>query len=150
MSKTDTLTSAEYRSLVAKKPGKKRSNAGKREDLGIYVRSSWEANYCRYLKWLKERGEILDWGYEVDEFEFPIKRGNRFYKTDFKVWNTNGSITYHEVKGYMDASSKTKLKRMAKYYPKIEIRVVDHKWFAKNNLMLQGLIPNWEKPQKRK
>lgn len=143
MSKTEILTSAEYRSLVAKKPGKKRSNAGKREDLGIYVRSSWEANFARYLNFQKQNGIIESWEYETEEFEFPIKRGNRFYKIDFKVTTKVGAF-YYEVKGYMDATSKTKLKRMQKYHPHINITVIDNKWFRANAKNLKGLIKNWE------
>ena len=37
----------------------RKHHGGKREDLGgLYVRSAWEANYCRYLSWLIEQGEI--------------------------------------------------------------------------------------------
>jgi len=61
--------------------------AGKRADLGNrFFRSKWEANYARYLEWMKNRGEITDWDYECDTFEFGrIKRGGRFYTPDFKV-----------------------------------------------------------------
>lgn len=52
---------------------------GKRSDLGIYVRSKWEANFARYLKWMVEKEEIKSWRYEPMSFEFRgIKRGTRF------------------------------------------------------------------------
>ena len=54
-----------------------------------------------------------------------IKFGTRSYRPDFKIYNNNGTIEYHEVKGYMDAKSKTKIKRMAKYYPKIKLIIID-------------------------
>lgn len=89
-------------------------HSGTREDLGIYVRSRWEANYARYLNWLKSLGEIRDWKYEPDTFEFAdIKRGTRFYTPDFKITEKNGETVYHEVKGWLDQRSATKLKRMA-------------------------------------
>lgn len=44
---------------------------GFREDLGFSVRSRWEANFARYLKLLKEQGEILGWGYDPG----PSNRG---------------------------------------------------------------------------
>lgn len=123
----------------------KRSNIGTREDLGLFVRSSWEANYARYLNWLIEQGEIEKWEYEVDTFEFePIKRGTRFYTPDFKIFNNDGSVEYHEVKGYMDSKSKTKLKRMAKYYPDIEIVLIDKDVYYSIASQCKNLIENWE------
>ena len=63
----------------------------------------------------KDQGEILKWEYEPETFWFEkIKRGVRTYTPDFKVTEKDGSIIFHEVKGYMDARSKTKLKRMKK------------------------------------
>lgn len=117
---------------------------GKRDDLGIYVRSSWEANYARYLNWLKDKGEIISWEYEVDTFWFEgIKRGNVAYTPDFKVTEKDGSIIYHEVKGYMDDKSKVKLNRMAKYHPDIKIIIIGHKEY-KELKKIKQLIPNWE------
>jgi hypothetical protein len=94
----------------------------------IFFRSSWEANYALYLDFLVKRKEIIGWEFEVDTFWFEkIKRGVRSYKPDFKIFKNNGEIEYHEVKGYMDKKSITKIKRMAKYYPKIKLIVVDEK-----------------------
>lgn len=123
-----------------------RAKAGTREDLGFYVRSAWEANYARYLNWLVEKGEIHRYEYEPDTFWFEqIKRGTRSYTPDFKVWPKTNSpeFEYHEVKGWMDQKSKTKLKRMGKYYPEVKIVLVDqavYKAIAK----WKSLIPNWE------
>ena len=101
------------------------SHGGRRDDLGgLYVRSSWEANYARYLSFLVSNGEILGWEYEPDTFEFPVKRGNIAYTPDFKIINSDGSVEYHEVKGYMDKDSAVKLKRMEKYYPTIKVVVI--------------------------
>ena len=96
----------------------------------IFFRSSWEANYALYLDFLIKQGKIIKWEYEVDTFWFEkIRRGVRSYKPDFKVTYLNKSIQYHEVKGYMDAKSKTKIKRMAKYYPEITLLVIDQKFY---------------------
>lgn len=104
-----------------------------------------EANWVRYLNFLLKLGEIKKWEYEVDEFEFlGIKRGCRFYKPDFKVTNLDGSVVYQETKGYMDAKSKTKLKRMAKYYPNVKVEVVDAKRYRSIAKQVAGMIPNWE------
>ena len=125
---------------------KKRSNGGKRADLdNVYFRSSWEANYARFLNYLMSIGEIKEWDFEPEEFEFVgIKRGTRFYLPDFKITNKDGSVEYHEVKGYMDATSRTKLKRMAKFYPHIKIVLIDKKYYTALARQVRALIPNWE------
>lgn len=124
----------------------KRSNGGKRADLnGRYFRSSWEANYARYLNWLVSIGTIARWEYEVDTFEFKtIKRGTRFYTPDFKVHHHDGTTEYHEVKGWMDRKSATKLKRMAKYYPGVKIIVIDKKQYRAIAAKISTTVPNWE------
>ncbi len=104
-----------------------------------------------------------------------IKKGTRFYTPDFKViqqcstcigkgWTflgrgivggtppkcvdcdgTGSTYEWHEVKGYFDAKSKTKLKRMAKYYPNEKIRIIDAAFFKDAKRKgLDILIPNWE------
>jgi hypothetical protein len=81
----------------------------------------------------------------AEAFQFDtIKKGNRSYIPDFKIINNDGSIEYHEVKGYMDAASKTKLKRMAKYYPEIKIVLIDSPVYRELHKQLKNLIPNWE------
>ena len=92
----------------------------------IFFRSKWEANYALYLDFLIKQKQILKWEYEADTFIFEkIKFGTRSYRPDFKVYNNEKDFSYHEVKGYMDAKSKTKIKRMAKYYPNIKLIIID-------------------------
>lgn len=90
-----------------------------------YFRSKWEINFAHYLEWLKQGHNILDWWYEPDVFWFKgIKRGVTNYKPDFKVMEVNGAVTWYEVKGYMDAASQTKIRRMAKYHPDVKLVVI--------------------------
>lgn len=118
--------------------------AGFRDDLGIYVRSGWEANYARYLNWLKSRGEIESWEYEPQTFWFlAIKRGTRSYKPDFKV-SEKGKEYFVEVKGYMDAKSLTKIKRMRIYHPTVDLRVVDERQYRSIARTVSGMIRGWE------
>jgi hypothetical protein len=125
---------------------RRRSLSGKRKDLkNQFFRSKWEANYARYLNWLKKMNYIKDWKYEEDEFWFEdIKRGTRSYLPDFKIYNSNGTIEYIEVKGWMDDKSRTKLSRMQKYYPNIKISIVDGECMADLNKKISRMIPNWE------
>lgn len=108
------------------------------------MRSKWERNYAFYLVWLEKRGDILSWQYEADVFWFEkIRQGVRSYKPDFKVTTPDGKIEYHEVKGWMDAKSKTKLKRMTKYHPKVKLLLIDKESY--NTIKKwSGLIPGWE------
>lgn len=120
-------------------------SGGKREDLGgLFFRSSWEANYARYQKFLVRHGEIKSWRYEPTEFEFPVKRGTRFYKPDFEIIENDGSVSYHEIKGWMDKQSATALKRMAKYYPNVKIVLVDKEAYAAIKKSVSKMIPHWE------
>lgn len=118
-----------------------REIGGKRK----FFRSRWEANYARYLEFQKVHGLITDWHHECDTFWFEgIKRGCMTYLPDFKVTNLDGSIEYHEVKGWMDAASKTKIRRMAKYHPTVILKVFDSKWYNSNKQRLSRLIQGWE------
>ena len=127
--------------------GYSRGKQGRREDLdNIFFRSSWEANYARYLNFLKLKGLIYKWEFEPDTFWFEkIKRGVRSYLPDFKIWDSPLSMPYYvEVKGWMDDKSKTKLKRMNKYYPEIRVDVVARKEYNEIKKKISSMIPSWE------
>lgn len=128
-----------------KNSGSRNTRSGTRDDIGIFVRSAWEANYARYLNWLIQIGQIQKWEYEAETFEFVgIKRGSRFYTPDFKVTNADGSVEYHEVKGWMDPKSKTKLKRMAKYHPRVKVILIDKPTYRDIFKQFGRRIPGWE------
>lgn len=96
--------------FIPKVSSKKRSNIGKRQDLGIFLRSSWEANCLRYLNYLKH-----SWKYEPKIFIFEgIKRGTTSYLPDIYDETIDKWI---EVKGYLDAKDKVKIRRFKQYYP---------------------------------
>jgi predicted nucleic acid-binding Zn ribbon protein len=122
------------------------TRGGRRDDLaGRYFRSAWEANWARYLNWLVRHGAIASWQFEATTFEFhKIKRGSRFYTPDFRVTNNDASIEYHEIKGYMDPRSATKLRRMAKYYPGVKIVLIEKSAYAAVAKKIAALIPEWE------
>lgn len=110
-----------------------------------YYRSRWEANYARYLEWLKQQKAIAGWSHEPTTFWFEgIKRGCVSYLPDFRVDENDGSETYHEVKGWMDDRSKTKIKRMAKYHPKVKLIVIDGKQYKALAKQVSAFVPGWE------
>lgn len=126
------------------------ARGGKRADLdNQYFRSSWEANWARYLNWLISIGEISKWEYEPDTYEFiEIKKGTRFYTPDFKITNKDGAIEYQEIKGYMDDRSRIKLNRMSRYYPNIKVVVIDAEQYRFISKQVKNLVPNWEIAEK--
>ena len=92
----------------------------------MFFRSKWEANYALYLNYLIKVGQIKQWEYEKEVFIFEkIKFGTRSYRPDFKILTNNNQVEYHEVKGWMTSKSKTQMKRMLKYYPKIKLVIVE-------------------------
>jgi hypothetical protein len=109
-----------------------------------FYRSRWEYRYALYLQLMKTNGYIQDWFHEPHTFYFEgIKRGTNNYKPDFKVIFPNGNEEWYEVKGYMDAKSKTKIKRMSKYFPDIVLTIIDKEWFKKNGKVLKNIIKEW-------
>ena len=130
-----------------------RCRRGKRKDLGsIFFRSSWEANYARYLNWRRSNGEIYSWEYEPGQFKFEAeKRGVRSYTPDFKILVTKFSEpVYIEIKGWMDENSKKRLALMKTYYPEVQLEVIGFPQY----IVLQhkfGHLSGWERhTQKRK
>ena len=105
----------------------------------------WEANWARYLNFLLLHGEIRSWDYEPDTFWFEgIKRGTRSYTPDFRITENDGRVVYHEIKGYLDRESRTKLSRMALYHPSVRVQLIDQTTYRRNARTLSRLIPGWE------
>lgn len=99
----------------------------------IFFRSDWEYKFALHLQSIKQFGAIQDWEHEPQTFWFnEIRRGTRSYLPDFKVINLNGTHYWVEVKGYLDAKSRTKIRRFRKYYPDESLIVIDEKWFRTN------------------
>lgn len=121
--------------------------AGWREIGGTrrYYRSKWEANYAHYLEWQRSHGLIAAWQHEPVTFWFEgVKRGCVSYLPDFLVKEKDGSECYHEVKGWMDERSKTKIRRMAKHHPTVRLVVIDARRYAALRKSVAHLVPGWE------
>ena len=110
-----------------------------------FYRSRWEANYARWLELLLTAGKIRSWEHEPETFWFEvIRRGVCSYKPDFRVTRPDGSVEYHEVKGWMTPRSQTALKRMAKYHPTVKLVVVDKVQYARLSRDVRRVVPGWE------
>lgn len=111
----------------------------------IYFRSRWEYNYACYLEWIKSLKTISSWEHEPKTFWFEgIKRGCLSYLPDFRVIWANGREEYHEVKGWMDARSKTKIERMGRYHPEVKLVVIDSKAYKEMKKRISMVVPGWE------
>ena len=96
----------------------------------IHFRSTWEINYAFYLEWQKKRGEILEWEYEPERYDFIgyNSEGKPFvvgpsYLPDFRVTYPDFKKRLKEIKGYKQGLLK--IKRMKKYHPEIPVDVID-------------------------
>lgn len=120
---------AEYIKMVAKFSFAKR---GFREDLGCYFRSSWEANFARYLNFIQKI-----WLYEPKQF---VLSNGRTYTPDFFVPNEN---VYYEIKGAWVGKAKEKTELVIKEH-KINLVIVEKGFYEKISKEYSEKIPNWE------
>lgn len=130
---------------MAGKKGKVRGyRAGLRDDLGVKVRSSWEANVARWLKWRVEKGEIAAWEYEPTTWVFPnVTRGPVCYTPDFLIRHLDGSEEYLEVKGRETSRDRSKWRRVRQFYPDIKLTIMGSEEYR--DLCLEhGGISQWE------
>jgi hypothetical protein len=124
-----------------------KSKKGKRIDLNnIYFRSKTEANYARYLNFIKHA-----WEYEPKTFYFSeIKRGQISYTPDFYDKTEDRWI---EIKGWFQPKAITKIKRFKKYFPdeykKLKIVTQSKKSFNIAVMLSIPLIDNYESIEKR-
>lgn len=138
----------------------KRSNIGRRQDLNMFMRSSWEANVARLLNY-----QGLRWEYEPDVFTFPgIKHGTTSYCPDFRVWTSKEEYFWLEIKGLLEGPDKARTRRFKKFFPaefaKLQVitgspNVKTTKFFKEQSVKIYGYmnelnkewrdkIPNWE------
>lgn len=115
------------------------TKSGFREDLGHYVRSSWEADIARVFI-------FLEWKYEYESHTFELIQdsGSKItYTPDFFIPEQN---TFYEVKGWMDNASAEKIALFQKQYPQFNLVVIDKTLFAEFQVKYSDLV-QWECPQ---
>lgn len=110
----------------------------------VFFRSRAEYRYALYLEYLKQRGDIEDWFHEKKTFHFPNqKQAPVNYKPDFEVRHKGGILEYVEIKGHETGRDRSKWKKMAKYFPEVNLRVVRMDFFVKNSKALKSLLSDW-------
>jgi hypothetical protein len=110
-----------------------RCHGGFREDLNLYVRSSWEANYARFLNYIG-----VKWEYEAQTFSLT---SCSTYTPDFRL----GENHFIEVKGWLTAKGKHKLEQFSILYPHVKLEIIDRQAYRELYNKYENIIPNWEK-----
>jgi len=109
-------------------------NGGFRVDLGIYLRSNWEANYARILNYVGK-----EWEYEPEFFIVKINGKEHTYRPDFYLPEDGSWI---EVKGYWaNEISKQKFEAFSKNN---RIGLIGEDEFVELAKQYQDKIENWE------
>jgi len=86
------------------------AKTGIRDDINFFVRSTWEANFIRFLK-----HKNIEFQYEPKMFTFDnIRYGTVSYIPDFYLPKEDIWI---EIKGWLQPKSKCKMRRFKKYFP---------------------------------
>lgn len=112
-----------------------RGCGGYRKDLGHYVRSRWEANFCRVLKTID-----IDYKYEFITFVLTDEQKTIRYTPDIYIANN----LFFEIKGWWDYKSVLKRTLMEKQFPNINIIYIDEKEYKKITLKYKKLLSEWE------
>ena len=109
-----------------------RSKKGIRQDLGCFFRSTWEANYARYLNHLG-----LRWKYEPVQYNLG---NNRTYTPDFILEDG----THVEIKGWLTAKGAEKIRLFQEQYPAVKFDFVDKKRYTVLRKQYQFELRDWE------
>jgi len=108
---------------------------GFRPDIGHSVRSSWEANICRFFRFMH-----IDYQYEPKTFDL----GETSYRPDFFVGY------WVEVKGFMRPGSSEKIERFRSLFPGEVLVILDHALYRQIEHEFSERIVGWEFAQRRR
>lgn len=110
-----------------------RSKKGFREDIGCFFRSTWEANYARYLN-----SQNIKWKYETITYNLGLGKS---YTPDFILEDG----THIEIKGWLTEKGAEKIRLFQEQYPSIRLEIVDKVCYNNLKSQHQFTIENWEK-----
>jgi hypothetical protein len=131
------------------KPSPKGSGRGKggiRKDIGHYVRSTWEANICRVLKYFNK-----NYDYEKHRFKISLNNIDYTYCPDLKINNT-----FWEIKGHAKSSknwicfckdcvrNRSTMEEVKNKY-KIKIILIGNEEYNHFKNRFKKVIKGWEK-----
>ncbi len=99
------------------------------------VMNKTEAAYGFYLSELQNKGEIREFKFEA----VKLILGNRCsYTPDFMVVRPDGTLEFHEVKGFWRDDARVKIKTAADKFPFVFIAANQTKWVWKIEKILDG------------
>lgn len=93
-------------------------------------RNKLEAKYEAHLAILKAAGEIYDFDFEPEKFRLA-NAGDACYLTpDFRVLLNDGTVEFHDTKGFMEEDANIKIKWFVQQhpYPLVIVRWVKGAW----------------------
>ena len=96
-----------------------------------------ERRYADHLRTLQLNGEIHSYAFERHNLKLADKT---YYKPDFEVMLPDGTIEFHEVKGYMQEDANVKLKVAAQQFPHYVFRLVQ--WDRLTGWKISALPPH--------
>jgi len=94
--------------------------SSKQEYNGRWYHSKLEANYAAQLDFMKKAGEIKEWRPQV-KLSFKVNGVlicNHY--VDFRIITKDGTVQYHETKGYETDSYRMKKKLLLALLPEID------------------------------
>lgn len=116
------------------------SKMGYREDLGHFVRSTWEADFARVLNLLE-----IEYEYEKETFPITLPDGTKTtYTPDFWIPSQGRFV---EVKGWYTKKNHIKMVAFLDQHPDVPVVVLERVAFAEMSLAFKDKI-EWECPQK--
>lgn len=99
--------------------------------------NSLEKRYSDYLCTLQLAGEIHSFSFERHNLKLADKT---YYKPDFEVMLMDGTIEFHETKGFMRDDANVKIKVAAQQFPQYVFRLVQ--WDRKIGWKINPYPPN--------
>lgn len=105
---------------------------GIRQDIGIYFRSRWEANFARYLQFTNQ-------AFQYEPTSFSLMCG-KTYTPDFMIGDT-----YYEVKGWWTQIAKEKFNAFCEEYPNVKLKIIGANEYNSIKDQYSNLIKTWER-----
>lgn len=99
--------------------------------------NSLERRYADHLRNRQLAGEIFSFTFERHNLKLADKT---YYKPDFEVMLPDGSIEFHEVKGFMQEDANVKIKVAADQFPQFVFRLVQ--WDRLDGWKIRALPPH--------
>jgi len=137
---TDERIAIQARGLIGHKPnpGSGRGKGGWRDDIQMYVRSTWEADVARIFNLLG-----IQFEYEPRVFEFRSPSGDVFdtFRPDFFLPRFN---LWVEISSWLSPSKKLRLSLLSQQYPDINFFHVTVDVYSGLRTLFKDKIAQWE------